>query len=244
MRAYDDNGTAIGSSKNSEAKIWLLPQAWAVYSQVADEKRKEILLKSVEKHLKTDLGYLTQTPPFAKYRDNIGNHSIFMVRKCVYSHANAFKFAAECSDGRGNAAYRTLSMLAPYNPENPPEKSFSEPYAFANYYIADKTDKYGQTMFGWMTGTCSWVFTTVIEEMLGAKALYDGLLINPTLPSHWKRAEIARNYRKARYKIQIENPEGVENGVKEIFLDGRRIKGQVIPNLNDKKEHQVRVIMG
>jgi len=46
------------------------------------------------------------------------------------------------------------------------------------------------------------------------------------------------------YHCGVENPNGVEQGVDEVWLDGRRVEGNVVPLVDDGRPHEVRVVMG
>lgn len=41
----------------------------------------------------------------------------------------------------------------------------------------------GETPIAWITGTSSWTFRVIVEYMLGVRADFHGLLINPQLPN-------------------------------------------------------------
>ena len=49
---------------------------------------------------------------------------------------------------------------------------------------------------------------------------------------------------RAVYEIEVENPEGVSRGVKELLVDGERLKGDLIRPYSDGRVHRVRVVMG
>jgi cyclic beta-1,2-glucan synthetase len=46
------------------------------------------------------------------------------------------------------------------------------------------------------------------------------------------------------YRIVVENPNGVNRGVKLVEIDGVAAAGQDIPIANDGAEHAVRVVLG
>jgi len=73
---------------------------------------------------------------------------------------------------------------------------------------------------------------------------FAGLRIDPCLPSAWKKCSVRRPFRGDVYDVEIENPNGVEKGVKEIYVDGTRIEGTLVKPSLDGKEHKVRVVMG
>ena len=55
---------------------------------------------------------------------------------------------------------------------------------------------------------------------------------------------MSRVYGKAVYNIEVVNPRHIEHGVKETYLDDRKLKSNIIPDLSDGKSHRVRVVMG
>ena len=86
----------------------------------------------------------------------------------------------------------------------------------------------------WITGTSSWVFRGIVEYMLGVRAEYDGLMIDPQLPDAWESAKATRNYRNAVYEIEIKR-----TGNKEIFVDGEKIDSNIVPAFADGKTHKI-----
>lgn len=52
-----------------------------------------------------------------------------------------------------------------------------------------------------------------------------------------------RVFRGTRYVIDIENPDGVESGVKAVFVGGRPIEGPILP-IGSGPECRVRAILG
>jgi len=55
------------------------------------------------------------------------------------------------------------------------------------------------------------------------------LLIDPCIPAHWQQVKIVRQFRGATFEITIQNPDIKTGGVKEIFVDGKKIAGKIIP---------------
>jgi N,N'-diacetylchitobiose phosphorylase len=52
---------------------------------------------------------------------------------------------------------------------------------------------------------------------------FGGLVIDPCVPSAWKHFEVKRQWREATYNIRIENPDGVEKGVKSVTVNGKPV---------------------
>ncbi len=55
---------------------------------------------------------------------------------------------------------------------------------------------------------------------------------------------VTRRFRGAVYHIRVENPNGAEQGVKELYLDGKRLESGPIPVQEAGAEVDVRVVMG
>ncbi|OQA27610.1 MAG: N,N'-diacetylchitobiose phosphorylase [Verrucomicrobia bacterium ADurb.Bin345] len=80
--------------------------------------------------------------------------------------------------------------------------------------------------------------------MLGVRPTFQGLTVDPCLPSGWKKARIVRRYRGTRYDIRISNPDDVNRGIREIRVDGAPWEGNILPEFHDHSVHVVDVVMG
>ena len=142
--------------------------------------------------------------------------------------------------GRGDEAVRALKKIAPDGKNNPSSVTTAEPYVFTNCYLLHPSVDM-QVGFSWQTGTSAWGLMCVYEGILGLKRGYDGLHIEPALPSDWQTAEAVRTYRGNRLHIRY-----VNKGGKSVRLDvdGKNICGNVIPLFSDDKEHEITVTLG
>jgi len=80
--------------------------------------------------------------------------------------------------------------------------------------------------------------------MLGIRPEYDGLIIDPCIPTDWKRFTAIRKFRGATYNIEVVNPGGKSRGVKEVVVDGQKNGSNLIPVFKSGTEHKVKVVMG
>ena len=103
---------------------------------------------------------------------------------------------------------------------------------------------FGEAKNSWLTGTAAWTFLSVSQAILGVKPTLDGLMIDPCVPASCKGFTLTRRYRGAVYEIRVENPSGVEKGVRAITADGVPIEGQVLPVQPEGASVQVVVTMG
>ena len=245
IRAYNDKGEKIGSKQCDEGKIYLMPQAWAVISGIADGQKRKKIFSAIDKWLKTPFGYKWYAPAYSDYRPGIGKLTIVHPKDLVYLHPNAFKILADCMSGRPDEAYRSIVDISSYNPVNPPAVSHTEPHVFPNFYDATPdSSTYAQSKYGWMTGTADWLLYLTFEWMMGIRPQYNGLLIDPCIPSNWRKCKVVRNLRGAKYEITINNTANVSKGVKEIRIDGVKTKDNLVRLFHDRQTHRINVEMG
>lgn len=250
----------IGSKDSEGSKIYLNAQTWAVLGGVAEGERLSSVLKAVD-GMEHDFGFPLNMPPYPKYSPNVGRMSGMLPglfeNGGVYCHATGFKILMDCKAGRGTKAKETLKKIMPDSEKNPSMRSGAEPYVFTNCY-STHPGYYGKSYQSWTTGTSAWCLMGLYEGILGVKADYAGLRIEPCFPADWEQAEMTRAFRGANYHVVVKNPRHVENGVPEIFVDGKRISkmtvpdgsageenvlATMIPDFQDGKLHEVEVTL-
>jgi cellobiose phosphorylase len=80
--------------------------------------------------------------------------------------------------------------------------------------------------------------------ILGIRPEEKGLLVEPSIPKHWKGFKVRRKFRGAIYEIEVENPAGVNSGVRSVTIDGQTLGDNLLPVFADGKTHLVKVVMG
>ena len=111
--------------------------------------------------------------------------------------------------------------------------------------IAGKDAKrHGEAKNSWLTGTAAWNFVAVSQYILGLVPDYDGLKIDPCVPSAWKEYTMSRLFRGVKYNITVKNPDGVCKGVKSMVCDGVKVNGNILPVFDAGSEHEVEVVLG
>lgn len=247
FRATKDSSEKIGSRENSEGKIYLNAQTWAVISGVTNEERESAAMDAVEKYLVKDFGPLLLFPAYSKPDKFIGYLSRYAPGKRenggVYMHAAAWSIWAFSLLGRSSKAYEVFRKICPiYNGMNP-DNYASEPYVTPGNIDGPESAFYGRGGWTWYTGSAAWLQKVIVERILGVRATEKGLLISPCIPKEWDGYSIRRTYRGAVYNIKVMNPLHISGGVKSVCLDGRPFKGNVIlPQKN--KEVNVEVTLG
>ncbi len=246
--ATKDDGQPLGSKSCREGKIFLNTQTWAVINNTASPERAKIAMKSAEKYLYREYGPLLLTPAYSVTDPHIGYITRYApaVRENggVYTHAATWGIWAQCLMGNGDKAYETYRRLCPIIRGLDPENYYAEPYVTPGNSDGPDSPYFGRGAWTWYTGSASWLFRVTWEGMLGIKATRDGLVIDPVIPKHWKSFGAKRLFRGATYKIEVRNPKRVTRGVKAIWLDGKKISGNLIRPHRDHKIHRVQVVLG
>jgi cellobiose phosphorylase len=254
VRAFDDDGVAVGSAKTAdrddgEGRIFLNPQSWAMIAGIADEVQVSACVSAGESQLDTGYGMVLHAPPFTRLRPRIGQMTAmtpgFYENGSVYVHGTVFWIAALAMANRPDDAWRAFQAVLPTTPNKP--ASDTEPFVIPNYYIGPACDRRKQKnlyLSGWRTGSAAWLYMTAIEWILGARAEYDGLRIDPRLPSGWTQARIVRPFRGDTYDIRISRPSGAGQRIAALRLDGAPVPPPVIPPALDGATHLVEVELG
>ena len=230
-RAISNDGRILGSHSNTAGRIFLNTQTWSIISGIASEERGNSALDSVKQFLDTDFGPKICAPAFREIDPAIG-----LITRCVpgkkengavFMHTTAWLIQAACMLRRGDEAYDYYRKLLPFNHDQ--DVYAAEPYVYSQYITSDEHESPGRASHSWQTGTAVWMYRIFADYILGVRSTYDGLTVDPVIPSHWQNIRVERLYRKTRYDIQINNPDGVQAGVQSITVNGRPIEGNVLP---------------
>lgn len=245
LRAFGDNGTKIGSKSCESGKIFLNTQTWAVLAQLPDQQRLKKALASVKSELDSDQGPKICAPAFRQINPKIG-----LITRCVagkkenaavFCHPTTWLIQAECLLGNGNQAYYYYKKLLPS--KIPSSLYKTEPYVYPQYITSDEHPTAGQASHSWQTGTAAWMYRVIYDYFLGVRPTYDGLLIDPVIPAEWREVEVRRKFRGVEYFIKINNPRGLQRGVKSVKIDNQLIEGNLIPEIKGKTSLQIEVFM-
>jgi cellobiose phosphorylase len=96
--------------------------------------------------------------------------------------------------------------------------------------IAGKDAKrHGEAKNSWLTGTAAWNYHAATRWILGIRCGYDGLTVDPCIPAEWDGFVVERQWRGARYVIEVRNAGHVCRGVKSMTADGAQVAGNVVP---------------
>lgn len=146
--------------------------------------------------------------------------------------------------GNGNQAFEYYTKIALAYAEEISDIYKMEPYVYSQMIAGKDARYYGEAKNSWLTGTAVWNFVIISQWILGIKPDYNGLVIDPCIPSEWEGYKVVRWFRDATYEIVVKNPEHICKGVRKVLVDGENIAGNVVPVFSDKSIHKVEVILG
>jgi N,N'-diacetylchitobiose phosphorylase len=133
--------------------------------------------------------------------------------------------------------------LLPYNQNDMIEVREAEPYSYVQFIMGKDHTAFGRGRHPWLTGTGGWAYYAATHWMLGIRPGYEGLEIDPCIPSSWPGFTVTRFWRGAQYTINVKNPAQVEKGVRSVSLNGVPIQG-VLPAQPAGSVCSVDVVMG
>ena len=255
LRAYDANGEKMGSKECEEGQIFIEPQGFAIMSDIDEDATKKTL-KSIDERLNTKFGLVLNNPAFTKYYIQYGEISTYpggyKENAGIFTHNNAWIICAAAHAGEGDQAFKYYSEIAPAFTEETSDIHKTEPYVYgqmiggkdAGSDIGQTGKNFGQGKNSWLTGTAAWNMVAISQYILGIAADFDGLKIDPSIPSAWDGFKASREYRGATYNITIKNPSHVCKGVKSVTVDGNAIEGNVLPVFDKGTTHEVEVVLG
>ena len=247
LRAYDYFGHKIGSDENEEGKIFIESQGWCTMAAIGKEKGyPEMALDSVKERMECEHGIVLNNPAFTTYHVEMGEISSYpegyKENAGIFCHNNPWVIIGETVAGRGDDAWRHYTKILPsYVEEKYQTLHKVEPYVNCQMVAGKDAARPGEGKNSWLTGTAAWMWYTVSEFILGIQPDYEGLRIDPCLPSTAKEYTVKRRFRGALYHIHVVNPDGHQKGVKRISLDGKAVSGNLVPW--SEGEHKVEVVM-
>lgn len=247
-RAYDDFGHPVGSAENEEGQIFIEPQGMCVMAGVGiKDGRARKALDSVAQHLAFEHGMVLLSPAYKRYHLELGEISSYppgyKENGSVFCHTNPWIMIAETLIGRGDRAFDYYTRINPSRREELSEVHCSEPYVYAQTIAGKESAAPGEAKNSWLTGTAAWNFVALTQWILGIRPDYDGLTINPVIPSTWSGYKAVRIFRGTRYEIEVKRA-GPENHA-VLCVNGQKINGNLTPLPIDPNETvTVSVVIG
>lgn len=249
LRAYDAFSEKIGSKECEDGQIFIEPQGFCVLAGIGvKEGLAEKALNSVKERLDTKYGVMLLQPAYKDYHLNLGEVSSYppgyKENAGIFCHNNPWVSIAETVIGRGDRAFEIYKKTCPAYVEDISEIHRTEPYVYSQMVAGADAPRHGEAKNSWLTGTAAWTFVNVSQYIIGIRPEFDGLVVDPCIPSDMPGFKATRIFRDATYNITVENPNGAQKGVAKLVVDGQEMSGNIIPFVDGKKEYNVTITLG
>ena len=232
LRAYDHFGGLVGSSTNEEGQIFIEPQGMCVLAGIGlEDGRASQALDSVEEHLATPHGVMLVQPAYRRYHVELGEITSYppgyKENASTFCHTNPWVIIAETRVGNYDRALDYHLRINPSAREAISSTHRCEPYVYAQMIAGRDAPSHGEAKNSWLTGTAAWSYVALTQWILGVRPDYDGLRVEPCLPSTWDGFTVRRQFRGAIYEIEVRCDASV--GGRQLLVDGQPMPDTLVP---------------
>ncbi len=224
---YDNHGRRVEGFFESQVRMMLTGQVFAIMSGVAEENQIKKITKSADKYLyqKETGGYRLNTD-FKELKFDMGRMFGFAYGEkengAVFSHMTVMYANALYRRGFVKEGYKALKTLA----DTALDFDTSHIYpGIPEYFRLD-----GRGMYQYLTGAASWFLMTMITEVFGVRGEAGDLLLYPKLLAcqfdEKGTASISVPFAGKNFVIIYENQENKDFGsyiMEKAFCDGREL---------------------
>ena len=241
IRAFTDDGRKYGTDEDEYNKIFLNPQSWAVLSHLPTEEEANSAFDDANKYLLCKFGYISHYPASAGFnrekKDFFGLHSGIKENGGVFCHASTWSVIAQAILKRSDDAFKIYKATLPCERNDVSDVTLIEPYVYASALLGPSHERFGAGSNSWLTGTASWMYFAATQYILGFRPDYDGIVIDPCIPTDWEDFEMTRIYRGIKCNLTVK-----KNG-KKLVVDGVEIDGNFIPYDMIKDKNEVEIVL-
>ena len=218
---FNDNGKWLLSDKDPDgaSRIYLVSNAWAIISGVADEEMRKRVLENINQHSFGRMGYNTGSCEINEQIPNagrVGNGSFSIA--CPYNHAQSFLVRASCVAGDWETAYKATRYILPIEQAYAPvEKTFAPPYAIANGYSNSDANLH-RVELQFLSGTVSYVLRNVYSYFFGITYGFNGLTIQHCMPEVFGDCSAEFEYLGKKFSLAFKK---VDKAEKSVMFNGK-----------------------
>ncbi|WNC69389.1 gluconokinase, GntK/IdnK-type [Thalassotalea nanhaiensis] len=244
-RGISDDNISFGVGDDTEGRIYLNPQSWAILSGAVSTENKAKLLAQIELQLNTPFGTMMLAPSYTKMRENVGR----LTQKfpgtaengSIYNHAAIFYAYSLFKIGEAEKAFSVMRKMLPDDNfiQRGQLPNFIPNYYRGAFYQHPRTAGRSSQLFN--TGTVSWFYRCVIEGIAGLVGNKGDLLIKPQLPNQWSKLNVIRAFNGATFNVEILKTKKVSQ--QTVHINGNYEASNRIANITAGKTYQVQVLL-
>ena len=231
-RATDADGRWLGSQDSLEGKIFLNAQTWAILTEATDEARADSAWESAKEHLLTDYGVLLLAPAYTVPDPKIGYLSRYAPgareNGGVYMHAATWALATACKRRDVDAVERIWRGVSPPLRGRDADAYVAEPYVTPGNVDGPLCETPGKAGWTWYTGSAAWLHRVTTEWVLGLRATWEGLRIDPCPFASMGDVEATRVYRGKRVRVSFDAAAFAPGLTPRLTVNGEAFSGCVL----------------
>lgn len=229
LRAYDAYSRPVGSHTDTEGQIYIEPQGMCVMAGIGlKDGKAQQALTSVKDRLTCDWGTAILAPAYSTYRIELGEISSYprgyKENGGIFCHNNPWISIANAVAGNDEDAFEVYRRTCPAYVEDKSDIRKTEPYVYCQMVAGPEAPTTGEGKNSWLTGTAAWTFVDVSQFLLGVAPTFDGLKVEPHLPSRFNELTVKRVFRGVTYAIHM-----TRTGSRSLNVDGAPVDGAIVP---------------
>lgn len=246
--AIGEDGTVYGTASAREGRVYLNTQVWAVLAGVGNPEQRTQAMDAVQEHLTTGFGVALCSPPWSTVPVDVMRAVLFnpgtKENGGIFSHTQGWVVLAHCRLGRGDRAFAVYRSFLPAAQNERADVRQIEPYVHCQSTHGPASPRHGTSRLPWLSGTASWACYSATQGILGVRALWEGLAIDPCLPPDWEGFTMQRRFRGRWITIRVTQVEGAMAGVTSLVVDGEPLTERIIPAERLRDGSVVDVVVG
>jgi len=134
---------------------------------------------------------------------------------------------AESIIGRGDQAFDYYKRINPSAREEISDLHRCEPFVYPQMIAGKDAPSHGEAKNSWLSGTAALNYVAITQWILGIRADFDGLHVQPVIPTNWNGFEATRQFRGVNYHIHVKRA-GLGNQV-SMKVSGKPVPGNLVP---------------
>lgn len=230
--ATRDDGRWIGTATNTQGRIFLNTQTWAILSDTAPQERADAAWASVKRELLRPMGPLLSAPAYSAPDPTVGYITRYApgLRENggVYMHAATWALAAACKRKDIAAVEQIWRAISPPLRGRDAAAYHAEPYVTPGNVDGPDSAMPGRAGWTWYTGSAAWLNRVSLEWIIGMRAEWEGLRIDPAPFAALGKVDAKRTYRRRTVRVKFDAAEFNPSLPARIMANGRPIEGNII----------------
>lgn len=231
-RATDASGRWVGSKDSLEGQIFLNAQTWAVFANAGTQEQRDQAWGSVKEQLLTPYGPLLLAPAYTIPDPAIGYLSRYAPGSRenggVYMHAATWALAAAAQRRDVEGVSSIWKSISPPQRGADADAYAAEPYCLPGNVDGPLSPNPGKAGWTWYTGSAAWLNRISIEHIIGARADWDGLRIDPCPMPELGRVRAVRRWRGRDISIVFDATEYLPNSTCVLSIDGSDLNTNIL----------------